>query len=185
MGKYIKLILSAVLLLASTAANSNAQDKVAPQAAETHVAMTKLFPPVYPPLPKQTGLKGDVEVDVEIKEDGSVSSVTAVSGHPLLQQAALDSARRSQFECRNCGQKAATLRLVYTFQIATTDNCCSDTEADATNNQPGHFPQITESSNHVTVVERQYCTCDPGATVSKVRSPRCLYLWKCAYARSK
>jgi hypothetical protein len=35
----------------------------------------------------------------------------------------------------------------------------------------------------VTVIDQPLCTCDPTSDVSRVRSVKCLYLWKCARPR--
>jgi outer membrane biosynthesis protein TonB len=41
---------------------------------ETGVVLTKLVPPVYPPLARQAQIAGDVMVRVLIRQDGSKSS---------------------------------------------------------------------------------------------------------------
>jgi protein TonB len=48
--------------------------------------------PVYPPLAITTRTKGSVVVEVVISEQGEVISVRAISGHPLLRDAALKAA---------------------------------------------------------------------------------------------
>jgi outer membrane biosynthesis protein TonB len=46
------------------------------------VVLTKLANPLYPPLARQTGITGDVELMLEIRNDGSIQSVDVVKGHP-------------------------------------------------------------------------------------------------------
>jgi protein TonB len=53
--------------------------------------------PLYPELPKRIRLQGDVSIEVMISAEGRVESARAVSGHPMLVQAALDAARRWRF----------------------------------------------------------------------------------------
>ena len=53
--------------------------------------------PIYPELARRIRLQGDVAVEVIISPEGRVESVRAVSGHPMLTQAALDSARTWRF----------------------------------------------------------------------------------------
>ncbi len=53
--------------------------------------------PPYPPEAKAVGASGAVHVQVTIDEDGNVISATAVSGHPLLRQAAANAARKAKF----------------------------------------------------------------------------------------
>src|SRR5438128_8087463 len=48
--------------------------------------------PAYPPIAKAAKASGTVTVQVLVDEEGSVISAKAVSGHPLLQQAAVDAA---------------------------------------------------------------------------------------------
>ncbi|HKP73744.1 MAG TPA: energy transducer TonB [Pyrinomonadaceae bacterium] len=58
---------------------------------------TKRVQPVYPPIAKAAGAQGAVAVEVVISEEGEVTSARAVSGHPLLQQAAVDAAKEWRF----------------------------------------------------------------------------------------
>ena len=53
--------------------------------------------PVYPPIAKAARAQGTVVVQVVVDEDGDVISANAVSGHPLLQQAAVAAARQAKF----------------------------------------------------------------------------------------
>ncbi|MET0625460.1 MAG: TonB family protein [Pyrinomonadaceae bacterium] len=53
--------------------------------------------PVYPPEAKAAGAKGTVTVQILVDEEGKVVSASAVSGHPLLQDAAVAAARRARF----------------------------------------------------------------------------------------
>jgi len=72
-----------------------------------HVVLNKLTPPIYPPLARQARIAGDVTLTLSIQPDGSIESLATINGHPMLVQAALDSAKQSQFECRNCGTSNA------------------------------------------------------------------------------
>ena len=53
--------------------------------------------PVYPPLAQAARVSGAVVVEVTIDEEGKVLSARAVSGHPLLRDAAVDAARGWEF----------------------------------------------------------------------------------------
>ncbi|MCA1567109.1 MAG: energy transducer TonB [Acidobacteria bacterium] len=57
----------------------------------------KRVPPTYPPIAKAAGAQGPVSVQIVVNEAGAVESAKAASGHPLLQQAAVDAARQWQF----------------------------------------------------------------------------------------
>ena len=54
--------------------------------------------PSYPPIAKAAGAQGTVSVRVTVDEEGNVVAARAVSGHPLLQAAAVDAARVSKFK---------------------------------------------------------------------------------------
>ncbi|MBD0373283.1 MAG: TonB family protein [Pyrinomonadaceae bacterium] len=54
--------------------------------------------PAYPPAAKAAGASGTVIVQVIVDETGKVTSATAVSGHPLLRQAAVQAAYQARFK---------------------------------------------------------------------------------------
>src|SRR5215510_8741755 len=53
--------------------------------------------PAYPPIARAAHASGTVVVQVVIDENGNVVSAHAVSGHPLLQGAAVGAARQARF----------------------------------------------------------------------------------------
>jgi protein TonB len=53
--------------------------------------------PAYPPIAKAARASGTVTVQIVVDESGHVISASAVSGHPLLQQAAVAAARQARF----------------------------------------------------------------------------------------
>ena len=53
--------------------------------------------PVYPPLAKAAQISGAVVVEVTVDEDGNVISARAISGHPVLKDAAVKAARGWKF----------------------------------------------------------------------------------------
>lgn len=59
-------------------------------------AVNLVLPP-YPPAARAVRAAGTVNVQVTIDEEGNVISASAVSGHPLLKQAAESAARSSKF----------------------------------------------------------------------------------------
>src|SRR5499427_10547023 len=54
--------------------------------------------PVYPPLARQTRISGTVRLHAIISKDGSIQQLEVLSGHPLLQQAALDAVRQWRYQ---------------------------------------------------------------------------------------
>src|ERR1700757_3623182 len=54
--------------------------------------------PVYPPLARQTRISGTVRLHAIIGKDGTIQQLEVLSGHPLLQQAALDAVRQWRYQ---------------------------------------------------------------------------------------
>ncbi len=71
--------------------NSKAADGV-----ETGHAL-ELPQPLYPPLAARAHVLGEVRVQVIVDIDGKVIAASAISGHPLLQAAAVKAARSALF----------------------------------------------------------------------------------------
>jgi TonB family protein len=155
--------------------HASSQPAQSPGAPQGGVVLTKLFDPTYPPLARQARIAGDVDLTLAIRRDGGVESAVVVSGHPMLKQAALDSAQRSRFECGGCGEAVTSYSLKYKFQITSRGypkDCDTQTEK-----QP---PAELDLSRHqVTVSVWAMEICDPASRILKVRSAKCLYLWRC------
>ncbi|HVF56812.1 MAG TPA: M56 family metallopeptidase [Pyrinomonadaceae bacterium] len=75
--------------------------------------------PVYPPIAKAARAEGRVSVEVTVDEDGRVIKAQAVSGHPLLQSAAVDAAREAQFKPTFLSGKPVKVigRISYNFVL--------------------------------------------------------------------
>jgi TonB family protein len=118
---FIAIPLSGVFLLAFQ--NPFARAATQTETPQTEVVLTKLSPPNYPPLARQARITGDVKTHVAIRQDGSVDSAALFSGHPMLTQAAIDSAQKSQFECRRCSAQGSSYWLIYTFRFQDDGGC--------------------------------------------------------------
>jgi TonB family protein len=146
--------------------------------------ITKLSPLVYPPTARATRTTGDVILILKIQPNGSVTSATVVSGHPLLSQFALENAQRSQFACNGCGEKAHPYRLVYTFELESPSKDTASVNEQAAKIDPQHpFLRISQSDGHVIVVDEPFFTVDLGPDRRRVRSATCLYLWRCGWSQ--
>jgi TonB family protein len=163
--------LTTIFAFLAAAGTSFAQDPAISDTAENKVVMTDLSKPLYPPLARQTRIAGDVRLEIKVRQDGSIDSVSVVSGHPLLQRAALDSAEHSRFRCIQCTGSITSQMFVYTFKIANGGDCCHPAQ--------GVYPRVIRSENQVTLEDQPACICDPAATVVRARSIKCLYLWHC------
>ena len=78
---------------------------------------TNLVKPTYPQAARAVRASGAVNVQVTISETGSVISASAVSGHPLLRQAAEQAARSSKFSPTLLSGQAVKVTgvIVYNF----------------------------------------------------------------------
>jgi TonB family protein len=85
-------------------------------------AAIKRVEPVYPDVAKAAGAQGSVTVQVVIDEQGNVASARAVSGHPLLQQAAIDAARQWVFKPTIVGGRAAKVNGLISFNFMLDKN---------------------------------------------------------------
>jgi len=73
--------------------------------------------PNYPPAAKAVRAGGSVSVQVLIDEEGRVVSASAVSGHPLLQQAAVAAARGARFSPTLLSGQAVKVSGVITYNF--------------------------------------------------------------------
>ena len=60
--------------------------------------VVKHVEPVYPPLAKAAQVMGSVVLEAVLTEEGKVSNLKVVSGHPLLIGPAMDAARQWEYE---------------------------------------------------------------------------------------
>lgn len=158
-----------------------ASSVIAQNFSATRVVASKLSPPTYPRSALQARIAGSVELNVAVRPDGSVESVTLVSGHPMLKSAAIESAQKTEFECKDCREPSTLYHMTYKFELGDALFCKGidangygiyDANTDA---------QVSQSEDTITVRGRPYATCDPTETISflKFRSAKCLYLWHC------
>ena len=73
--------------------------------------------PPYPPMAKQIGVRGRVNVQVLIDERGNVVSATPVSGHPLLVTAAKAAALQAKFSPTMLGDQPVKVSGVITYNF--------------------------------------------------------------------
>ena len=156
-----------------------------------HVFIRGFTNPVYPDEARIAGIKGDVTLTVAVRADGSLESVTPGTGDPQLMQAALESLKKSQFECRACGASSSSREFTYSFTVSPEKPdpcCCSSPSPNRTcrpTAQSQSPPAVLLSDDHITVTEPPLCMCPDECSrkwaeeQSHVRSAKCLWLWKC------
>ena len=139
-------------------------------AQQPQLAVVKLEAAVYPPMAVAAGVYGEVILNVKLASDRSANMVTVESGPPMLRQAAINNATRSQFEA-NLENRTGGYRLVYRFVLDQTTKCEHDDS----------YPRVKHEENVVTITEQNVPICDPAAVIVGVRfrSAKCLNLWKC------
>jgi TonB family protein len=79
-------------------------------------AISKPQPP-YPAIAKAAKAQGTVTVQVTVDEAGQVIAASAVSGHPLLQQAAVQGARQARFAPTLLAGKPVKVSGVLTYNF--------------------------------------------------------------------
>ncbi len=79
-------------------------------------AISKPTPP-YPPIAKAARAAGTVTVQIVVDESGKVISASAVSGHPLLRQAAEQAARQARFTPTQLSGQAVKVSGVITYNF--------------------------------------------------------------------
>jgi protein TonB len=73
--------------------------------------------PSYPPAAAAVNAQGTVSVFVIVDENGDVISASATSGHPLLQAAAVESARKAKFAPTMLNGKLVKVSGVITYNF--------------------------------------------------------------------
>jgi protein TonB len=73
--------------------------------------------PAYPPVARAAKASGTVVVQVVVDENGNVTSAHAVSGHPLLQAAAVAAAHSAKFSPAKLSGQPVKVNGVITYQF--------------------------------------------------------------------
>jgi TonB family protein len=87
---------------------------------EAQPVASKSAPPFYPDDALAARAEGVVLVEVKVDAAGHAAGARAVSGHALLQQAAVEASERWQFNPEP-GTETRTTRLLFIFQIVPAD----------------------------------------------------------------
>ncbi|MCA1629187.1 MAG: energy transducer TonB [Acidobacteria bacterium] len=126
----------------------------------------KRVQPVYPAVARAAGATGAVEVEVTVDEGGNVASARAVSGHPLLQQAAVDAARQWTFKPTTLKGEPVKVAGIITFSFMLSGKESDEFAAGAAAQQsqmkmrtrapgnppePPKFPETRESLGKQTI----------------------------------
>lgn len=144
-----------------------------------HASLVNLSQPVYPLLARQANIQGDVSLTVTVFSDGKTQTAFE-SGHAMFREAALDSAQQSRFECPGCHLPVA-YHLIYSFRLVRGTDCCT---AKSVPPKVVIEPPSSQENEHArtlnTITADEICLCDPNFELTKRRSLKCLYLWRCS-----
>jgi TonB family protein len=77
--------------------------------------------PTYPILARQTKVQGTVVLDANISKEGTVESLKVITGHPLLIQSAIDTAKQLRYKpyLQNGEPVAINTRIAIRFSLVT------------------------------------------------------------------
>jgi TonB-like protein len=178
-GLKLASLLVLAVVLASAPEHSLGQTVENHDTQMDHVVLTKLSPPLYPPLARQARINGAIDLTLGIRPDGTIGSVLVSSGHALLRPVAVESAQRSQFDCSACRDRLTSYSVRYKFELPPLDHtkdCATLTDEERKGIPP---PKVDLSLHEITVFGKVMETCDPAVEIRKVRSAKCLYLWRC------
>jgi TonB family protein len=148
-----------------------AQNQASEGTTQLGFRITKLPPPSYPPIALMAHVSGDVDLIIALKGDGSIESAAVLNGPPMLRQAAVDSAKQTHFECKDCDDGTKQFHVIYRFELGPSITCSETIDSS--------YPRVEQSADKVTISAQPFGTCDPAA--KSVRSAKCLLLWKCGW----
>ena len=179
LGLVVVLSLSALLHTAPEGNQEPSASRPDLRQPQVEIVVAELHGAAYPRGARNAAIQGKVELELHFKTDGTIESLDVVhADHPMLVEAAINSARASHFECRNCAGTVPAYSLTYEFRMVA-----SDPEQFCNNPDQQPPPELDASLHKITVLGNEVWTCDPSAairrTYTRVRSAKCLYLWKC------
>jgi protein TonB len=73
--------------------------------------------PQYPPVARQSHTQGDVAVQIVVDKAGNVVDARAISGPPVLRQAAIDAVRRWKYEPSTLEGQAISVQMLVTLRF--------------------------------------------------------------------
>ena len=109
-------------------------------APQGEALLVKFDAPVYPQVARLAHIEGELVLTMVLNHDGTVKSAVVVSGPPLLAEAALLSAKQSQFECRTCDESSPSVELKYTFRLIEEAPCATAEESSNGSKHARAFP---------------------------------------------
>ena len=97
--------LAALVALAASTAS--------PQRVDQALCLCKFVAPVYSPIARQARMQGVVRVEVSVDSEGVPGDVTAMEGHPILREYAVEAIKQWRF----CSQGKSPRKISLTFKF--------------------------------------------------------------------
>jgi TonB family protein len=101
----------------SASVNTELPRKITVSGGVLQGSAIKRVQPPYPPLAKAAKASGAVQVQIVVSETGEVIEASAISGHPLLRDAAIQAASQWQFKPTEVGGKPVKVQGILTFNF--------------------------------------------------------------------
>ena len=175
MNSRVRTVVAIAILLVACGQTVGAQ-------SSSSLSLVDVPIPVYPPIAQSAMISGDVHVTVEVLPDGSVASASVarlegfitVFDRKILEQPALDVARKARFRCEQCDDTPKSYSLVFAFRFA-------DRIGRAVGDLHPEVVSISPSQSRILIVSGG--PGPPNGPISerapRPRAARCLWLWRC------
>ena len=113
---------------------------------KSHAVLLELASPAYPLAAQGARISADVKIRLAIRQDDSIAAVEVINGYTVLAPEALESARKSDFQCMHCDAAAATDLPTFSFEVR------DDMGSDANWSGP---PVVTHEQDRIVVSAAQ------------------------------
>lgn len=95
--KFYRKIFLFILISLSFSVTGNSQDIYPSHKLDVRSKIIKAYAPIYPEMALKTGVEGQVIVRVVVDTNGNVIKANIMKSIPVLDQAALDAAKKWKF----------------------------------------------------------------------------------------
>jgi len=110
--------------------------------------------PSYPPVAKAAKATGAVQVQITVSEEGRVIDATAISGHPLLRDSALEAARQWEFKPVELSGQPVKVQGILTFNFTLQGEDANITNQASAQNQQA-YKRVTLSNSNTESLGKQ------------------------------
>lgn len=107
---------------APSSAGSNGSDRVSLPAEIAQSLLVRKIVPTYPPLARQARVQGEVVLDVDISREGTIESLRARTGHPMLIPAAIDAVKQWRYKPYHLNGEPVPVQTQVTVNFSLTSS---------------------------------------------------------------